>query len=148
MSHSAFPMQEHEQALLEQIRSGDASPHALVLSLQPFVTSRALRFTRYRKDLDWHDLASAATVAMLERIERALTRENPFSYLLKVARCAMIDELRSLYPRDSSALMSLDTAAGDDGEPLSETLASADLRLEAPDAAHEARDRAIMSALD
>jgi len=140
-------MQEHEQALLARVRSGDASPHALVLFLQPSVARRALRFTAHRVDLDWRDLASAANVAMLERVGLALTRDNPFSYLLKVAQYAMIDSLRSLHPIDAPALVSLDAPTGESEEPLIDTLVE-EIRLESAHAHTEERDRILIQSLD
>jgi len=148
-SHLTSTMQERERALLERVRSGDCSPHALVLFLQPHVTSLALRLASggYWPSLEWRDLASSANVVMLERIDRALTRENPFSYLVKVAKHAMFDVLRALHPIDAPSLVSLDAPTGEGEEPLIDTIVE-EIRLEPAHARHEERDRVLVQSLD
>ncbi len=99
----SFPSltQEQEQALLDRALAGEKVSGDIVLSLQQRVYSLAYRMAaRYlqgkEQATERMDFVQEANRAMLRHFQLALTKENPYSYLLKAARTAMIDCIRKI----------------------------------------------------
>ena len=93
--------QAQEQALIERALAGEPVRNDLIVSLQGQVYHLAHRLASKslrgkEQATERMDLVQEANRAMLKRFSRALTKENPCSYLLKVARLTMIDCIRTL----------------------------------------------------
>ena len=99
----SFPSltQEQEQALLDRALAGEKVSGDIVLSLQQRIYSLAYRMAARHlqgkeQAIERMDFVQEANRAMLRHFQLALTKENPYSYLLKAARTAMIDCIRKI----------------------------------------------------
>lgn len=93
--------QEQEHGLIERALAGEHVRNDLILSLQPCVYNLAYRLTSKclrgkEQATERMDFVQKANEALLKRFSRALAKENPCSYLLKVARLTMIDCIREI----------------------------------------------------
>jgi len=125
-----FPQftEEQEQALIERALAGENVRNDLILSLQRRVYNLAYRLaSKYLRGKEQAtermDFVQKANEAMLKRFSLALTKENPCSYLLKVARLTMVDCIREIevsQERDEgqSSLLGLDLSACEDASSL------------------------------
>ncbi len=138
-----FPQftEEQEQALIERALAGENVRNDLILSLQRRVYNLAYRLaSKYLRGkeqaTECMDFVQKANEAMLKRFSRALTKEKPCSYLLKVARLTMIDCIREIEASQEkgegqSFLLGLDLSECEDASSLIDAL-SVEIRLEAP----------------
>jgi RNA polymerase sigma factor (sigma-70 family) len=126
LSHAQ--QREREQALIERLKVGaqDAREELLLL-LQPAVFRLAARFSG--KHAEWGDLVNEANVRMLERMDEVLGKDNPCSYLLGVARLAMIqwisgrnDPIKRHNEQKRVEVISLDAPLYEDGTALADLL--------------------------
>jgi RNA polymerase sigma factor (sigma-70 family) len=84
-------MKKQERALIERAATGENVRDEIILALQHTLYTMAGRYTGKSTIIERMDLVNEANIAMLEEAPRAVTKQNPFSYLLRVARLAMID---------------------------------------------------------
>ena len=124
---------EREQALLEHIKAGEHDARdELLLLLQPPVFRLATRYSQRGKRLDgekWGDLVQQANVEMLGALGQALRADNPCSYLIGVARLAMIqwisgrnDPIKRHNEQKRVEVISLDVPLYEDGTALADLL--------------------------
>jgi len=125
-----FPQltEEQEQALIERALAGEPVRNELILSLQRRIYNLAYRLaSRYLRGKEQAtermDFVQKANETMLKRFSLALTKENPCSYLMKVARLTMIDCIREIEASQEksegqSALLGLDLSDGEDTSSL------------------------------
>jgi RNA polymerase sigma factor (sigma-70 family) len=131
--------QEQEHALLERALAGEQVRNDLILSLQPRVYSLAYRLAsrhlRGREQAtERMDFVQRANEEMLWMFTVALSKENPCSYLLKVARLTMIDCLREReapqeQDKEQSSFLCLNLSACEDMSSLLHALPG-EIRLE------------------
>jgi len=117
---------DQEHALLQRAYAGEDVRNEVVLSLQRHVYALAGKHMRRDKAVERMDLVQSALTAVLYRFERALTKENPFSYLLQVADLTMVDCVNGRGDaiknhNDDIAIISLDQP-DEDGISLADTL--------------------------
>lgn len=126
---------ERERALIERARDGDrASRNDLILTLQhalfAFAHSLSRRGRAQRPDAElWADLIQEANIAMLAGLDKALRTENPCSYLLRIARNAMLqwvcgrnDPIRRHDKQERIDVLSLDAPLTSGGCTLADVL--------------------------
>jgi len=138
-----FPQltEEQEHALIERALAGEPIRNELILSLQRRVYNLAYRLaSRYLRGKEQAtermDFVQKANEVMLKRFSRALTKENPCSYLMKVARLTMIDCIREIEAsqekgEEQSSLLGLDLSDYEGTSSLIDAL-SVEIHLEAP----------------
>jgi DNA-directed RNA polymerase sigma subunit (sigma70/sigma32) len=119
---------EQKQALIERARAGEQQAgHDLVCSLLPSVFLLAIRYAQIARRTEIGDFCQAASIAMLEALERALEKKNPYAYLYGVARLTMQqcyglhDELiekksHQDYEKENYVTLSLDVPLHSTGE--------------------------------
>ncbi len=129
LSFASFPHlnDEQELTLIERAYAGEDVRNDAVLSLQERVYTLAAKYAHRDKAIERMDLVMEASVAMFESFDRALTKENPFSYLLQVARNAMVDCVNGrsdlIKTREGHIpVLSLDLP-NEEGDSLADTLA-------------------------
>jgi len=129
LAFASFPRlnEQQEQVLIERAYVGEDVRDDVVLSLQERVYTLAAKYLGRDKAIERMDLVDEASVAMLESFDRALTKENPFSYLLQVARNAMVDCVNGrsdlIKTREGHIpVLSLDQP-NEEGDSLADTLA-------------------------
>jgi DNA-directed RNA polymerase specialized sigma24 family protein len=115
-----------EQEVAARAQAGEDVRDTILLSLQPRLFTLASRYARYGST--WLDLCQSASLAMLESYQQAITKRNPFAYLLGVARLAMIacisgrdDLIKTHHHRESVSVLSLDkplTRSGGTGDEI------------------------------
>jgi DNA-directed RNA polymerase specialized sigma24 family protein len=123
--------EEQEHALIERALAGEQVRNDLIVSLQPHIYNLAYRLaSRYlfgkEQATERMDLVQKANEEMLRMFAVALSKENPCSYLLTVARFTMIDCLKEIQAskarrgeRDEALL---DPPDGEDVSPFIEAL--------------------------
>ncbi len=128
---------KREQVLIDRLRAGEqAARDELLLLLQPHLFRLATRYNRPGKSADcekWSDLVQEANLAMLVAIDRALLADNPCSYLLGVARFAMIkwicghnDPIKRHNKQERIEVISFDRPLCEDGTTLADLLPEQD----------------------
>ncbi len=133
--------EEQEHALIERALAGEPVRNELILSLQRRVYNLAYRLaSKYLRGKEQAtermDFVQKANEAMLKRFSLALTKENPCSYLMKVARLTMIDCIREIEAshkksEGQSALLGLDLSDCEDTSSLLDAI-PVEVHLEAP----------------
>jgi len=128
---------DRERAFLQRAQAGEQVRDEIILYLQPRIIALAVRMherlaqgMRNGNVIERGDLVNSANIAMLASYQAALTKENPFGYLFKAAKVAMIHYLNGrtghlMNTRDWSeriTVLSLDLAKGD-GQTLADELA-------------------------
>ncbi len=136
---ASFPTltKEQEQALVQRAQAGENVRDEVVLSLQRRVYALATKYLRPGSTVERMDLVQAATEAMLQSFPLALVKENPCSYLLRVARLTMINSLngrtdrliKTYHHEDTVPVLSLDQLICKDGATLADLL-PVEVRLE------------------
>jgi RNA polymerase sigma factor (sigma-70 family) len=139
-----FPLltEEQEHALIERALAGEQVRNDLILSLQPRVYSLAHRLaSKYlcgkEQATERMDFVQKANEEMLQMFTVALSKENPCSYLLKVARLTMIDcmkEIKASQERNGEhdgSLLGLDLSDGEDASSFIEAI-PVEVRLASP----------------
>jgi len=134
-----FFRREQEQTLIERALAGEQIRNDLIVSLQPRVYSLTYRLTsRYSRGKEQAtermDFVQRANEEMLRMFPVALSKENPCSYLLKVARLTMIDGIREReasqqQDKEQSSLLGLDLSACEDTSSLLDAI-PVEIRLE------------------
>jgi len=134
--------EEQEHALIERALAGEHVRNDLILSLQPRVYNLAHRLaSKYLRGKEQAaermDFVQKANEEMLQMFTVALSKENPCSYLLKVARLTMIDcikEIKASQERNGerdSSLLGLDLSDGEDASSFIEAI-PVEVRLVSP----------------
>lgn len=128
---------EQERTYLQRALAGEDIRNEVILYLQPRITALATRMhmrltqsVQRGNVIERGDLENSANVAMLASYEVALTKENPFGYLFKAAKVAMIHYLngrtgQTINTRDQNehiTVLSLDFSRAD-GQTLADELA-------------------------
>lgn len=133
---SRFPRltREQEGNLLARARAG-GDPQVqqeIVLSLQPRLYTLARRYARTSSFLDSDDLVSCANIAILEKFQHALLKNNPYAYLYRVAQKTMLASISGRYDfvkrhseQERIPITSLDIPLEDDGTTLADVLPQA-----------------------
>jgi DNA-directed RNA polymerase specialized sigma24 family protein len=149
----------YERALLQRAQAGENIRDEVILSLQPRITALASRMhTQLAQSMqlgnviERSDLVNTANVAMLASYDVALTKENPFGYLFKAAKVAMIHclsgrtghAISTRVPGGPVPVLSLDKPEGN-GQHLADLLAW-ELRL--PSRPEQQRFRALQQAIE
>lgn len=132
---------EQELMLLARAHAGEQVRDEIVLSLQRRIYCLAWRYAHYsscnHRVVEWADLASIANIVILEQFDTALTKHNPFAYLIRIVRITMIraingrtDLIQTYHHTKSIPVLSLD-APLEDGTHLADLL-PVEVRLEPP----------------
>lgn len=86
-----MPQAERDH-LVARARQGDrAAREAMLYALLKMVVVYATRMRRVRANLSFLDLVSIGNVTLVEYFAEALTKENPWAYLLKCARLRIVE---------------------------------------------------------
>lgn len=158
---SSWLAQAHEQerTYLQRALAGEDIRNEVILYLQPRITALATRMhmrltqsVQRGNVIERGDLENSANVAMLASYDQALTKENPFGYLFKAAKVAMIHYLngrtgQSINTHGQSepiAVLSLDFSR-EDGQTLADELAC---ELQLPNEAECQRRLLIWQAIE
>ncbi len=127
---------EQERELLIRARNGENVRDDILLLFQPRLWALAALYARKSKQVERGDLVSAANIALLERMDVALTMQNPYGYLQRVAQLTMIaaisgrnDLIKTHSEVESVAVQSLDVPLCEDGSTLADLL-PIEVRLE------------------
>lgn len=135
------PTHEEERTLIERARAGEPVRNDILLSLQDQVLALASRFVRLvwaaqGKRLEWLECVQVAMLAILTSFDKALEKDDPYPYLLGVARGAMrasinsyTDLIKTYSPQERITVESLDAPLTDDGGTLADLLPT-ETRLE------------------
>jgi RNA polymerase sigma factor (sigma-70 family) len=132
----ARPTIAQERALIARARAGEPVRNEILLSLQDQILGMAQRFAHLAWDergepVEWLECVQAASIAILASFERALEKEDPYPYLLGIARRAIWRCIRQQGGFDTGRdIESLDAPLTSDGLTLAEVL-STETRLEA-----------------
>src|SRR5260370_12736695 len=126
-----------EQELAARAQAGEDVRDTVLLSLQTRLFNLASKYARYGST--WLDLCQAASLAMLETYQQAVTKQNLFAYLLGVARLAMIacisgrdDLIKTHHHQESVSVLSLDyPLSKEDDTPLAQVLVLSQLDVSA-----------------
>ncbi len=88
---SAVPLSREEQSILiKRAKQGEKQAKSeLVTHMLPRIFSLASRYARLSEHTETSDFCQMASVAMLERFEKALEKPEPCAYLYGIARLAM-----------------------------------------------------------
>lgn len=122
---------EQEGNLIARARAGGDPQvqHEIVLSLQPRLYTLARRYARYSTFLECDDLVSYANIAILEKFQVALLKNNPYAYLYRVAQKTMIvcmsgryDFVKRRSEQERVPVVSLDIPIEEDGSTLADIL--------------------------
>jgi RNA polymerase sporulation-specific sigma factor len=129
----AHPRLTHaeEQVLVDRALQGDEqAKHEIVQACLGYVTRVAQKYGELPHD-DLLDLVAEGNLALVEYVDRALTKEKPFPYLMKVAaseikhyvwyRSSLISRNNDKYPMIYTE--SLDAPINDNGTTLTDLLA-------------------------
>ena len=141
-----------EQALLQRALAGEKVRDEIILSLQSCIHSLATNYARPDKGAEHMDLVQEANATLYQCFERALTKENPFAYLLQTARIVMIncvngrgDLIRTHTSQDPVTVVSLDQPIRDDLEDatLADLIPGEDVLLSERSISSEDADRTV-----
>ncbi|GCF07324.1 RNA polymerase sigma factor [Dictyobacter arantiisoli] len=147
MIHHPHIQLTHEQqdCLVARARAGEkAAKDDIILSLFPRLQAMASKFifTHFhnKHSVECGDLANQASITVIEIFDVALTKEDPYAYLMKAAKRTMIeyylhgdaDTIRTCHQyQDPIPVLSLDTQL-EASETFCAALQTAELRLEVP----------------
>ena len=120
---------EQERALIEQARAGEDVRDQIILSLQRRIHALAWKLVSPTEEQEEHrDLVQSANLALLKWFDTALSRPDPYRYLLRVARSAMFDFFRgskeAYSQRERIPVVSLDEPFREDGAFLADLLST------------------------
>jgi RNA polymerase sigma factor (sigma-70 family) len=118
---------EQEHALIQRARAGENVRDQIILALQRRIGALAAKYARPEEQEDFSDLVNSANVALLKRYQQALSRPNPFAYLLRTAQSTMINYYHGYgehTQRERALVLSLDMPRNEQGTSLADFLST------------------------
>ncbi len=140
--------QEQVERLVMRARAGECVREETLLALQPVIVAlarRSMAFLQQRNQVtaETDDLLQSANIALLMALDTALTMDDPYLYLIQVARYTLSDYTRGYADTYSQceaiSTISLDKPLNEDGTTLSDLLAAPDELATQDESEHEAK---------